>query len=178
MSLDFITRSFYWLPRVGGALTGTYEAIPEGANNYISDTALLAPGYKPLPLPTWMPRQVFISGFWAGFGLSRGLTPPEGVGITLYVDPQGIGYKTGITPGAEAGSDMTRFISLLQCWSVSNDYVQFFKGNLADPVLLDRDAGDKFIVELDTNPILDWFYMEMRFIVPSGSQPSFRETGY
>lgn len=178
MSLDFITRSFYWLPRIGGGLAGTYEPVPAGGIYYISETSPLPAGYKNLPFPAWLPRQVFISSVWAGYGLSRGLTPPEGVELTIVVDPGGTAFKTGHPPGAETGSDFTRDISLLQYWSESNFYQQFVSKGFDHPVLLNRDAGDKLLVDISTNPILDWFYMELQFIVPSGNQPSFTGTGY
>jgi hypothetical protein len=171
VSLDFITRSFYWIPRVGGGLFGTYEPIPSGGISYISDISPLPAGYKPLLFPSWMPSKVFISSVRVSFGLSRGNIPPEGQDIEILIDPRGIAFKTGTPPGAEVGADITRYISLVQIWSESNLYQQFFEQKREYPSLLDRSAGDKLLVLVANSVILDWFCMGLDFIVPATSQP-------
>ena len=176
MALDFVRRTYYWLPRVGGGLSGTYEGVAAGDYAvYITDTGNLPDHYKPWPLPSWMPRKVLICGFMAAYaGDPYGDVGQATSDVELWVDPGGHYFNSA--HGAEVGADMTRMVSLLCAFSSKT--WQVWQRDLVVPVPWDRDAGDKLTIEWAMGTMAYWTVVAIDFLVPAPFQPTAMGGGY
>jgi hypothetical protein len=183
MSVDFITREFYFMPRVGGGLSGTYEKVPVEGVYYITDTPgpLPPPYYKPLPLPTWMPRKVFITAIEFAYAANVPLDIWQGwnedermAECHVWIDPKGIAYNS--SNGAEEGSEFTRDITLWHHFTHERFVAR--RVDHPKPVLWNRDAGDKLLISTAHGFELAWLYCGMQFLVPTPSQPTAVGPGY
>jgi hypothetical protein len=175
MALDYVARSYYWLPRVGGGLSGTYEGLAAGDwCTYITDPDGLTPGqalpphYKPWPLPMWVPRKLFVTGFLVGYaGGEYGSAAPAINDIEMFVDTGGKMFHSA--QGLEVGAAMTSMISLL-CELTPMTW-ECFARELITPVLVDRDAGDRLCIEWAMGAGADWTVVGLKFLVPAPFQP-------
>ena len=191
-SMPNVRKSFYHIQRIGGGLAGTYMPIdpndvgstPGGAF-FITDPPVPLPlGSFIYPLPTWMPRQVYISRVlvayamdiffsdFTGYGSLNDLQKQSEVSFLLNkkgIDDQALG-------GTEGTADFTRDVSLIQYQTA--DPVVFIDKDFNVPTLWDRDAGDLIMLEISLVQKIPWIYSEIQFLVPTTKPVTDTGSGY
>lgn len=172
MTVPYVMRQYYWIPRIYGQdpETGTYAALPAGGWQFISDQDPTAIPFSPaaglqqraLHLPTWFPRQAYLTGVSVAAASSAPVGNNE---FAAWVDPAGGFFLSGSPHGAEAGVNFVNSVPLFSAVYSGGDMRATFKADA--PILLDRDAGDLIDVKLGLSQPQDWIYVGFNFLVPN-----------
>lgn len=149
MTIPYVQKQYYWIPRLWGhdQETGTYAQYGAGGWQWISVPDPGTPEfYSPAPglqqralyLPSWFPRQAYLSGIEGALMTSE--VPTSYGEFAGWVDPGGHFFHSAVPNGAEAGSNFTDSISLFHV-TMTGSQTRWHR-DFHTPILLDRDAGD------------------------------------
>jgi hypothetical protein len=151
-----ITRSYYW----------EGPPIPVGGAWFIAGTDQLDSGFQALPIPDWMPEQVFISRLWAGYEYDEtSVKDYMAMEIEAWVDPHGASYFSTTPPGQEANYQRT--ISVMQVYDKHpvQEVLRWSEDYTRAPILWDRSKNDLFAIKFACSESTVWSAMEIQFQV-------------
>jgi hypothetical protein len=152
--IPFYRRNFQFTRQVPGG----------SARFWLSDFSGESPYAFGMPLPAWFPRKAFI----VSCGLRYEGDPSPLVGqFAAAIDHGSIAFLTGDPPWHQSNSDFRQCDRLHSIMSGQYDSTRDF----GEPYLLDRDAGDRFWLQLDSNQA-GVFSMWVSILVPASVQPT------
>ncbi len=153
MTLEFYRRDFFF-----------QRQIPASSPRFwISDfpsPPIAGTGAYPLVLPPWVPRKAYIAA--CRLRVEGGINGQ----LALAIDHGSVAYLTGTPPWHQINSDFRRNTTILSLNSGLEDYREF-----RWPALLDRDAGDRLWLQLDSNAA-GIYTMILSLLFPATGQPS------
>ena len=162
MGLEFTQRSFVFAP----------GPVSVGLRRFITGEAAQVDGAVELPLPEWLPDQVFITRVLVSYSNGRQDVevsgPPVNVSIIVATDPMGIAVASQ--------ADLSRAVSIIRGLYTANSAEA--ESQLNVPVVWDRAYGDRLVIQVDTDTALVTLRCEIDFLVPAGTQPTGPKSGY
>ncbi len=174
MSLDYVQKQYYWIPRTWGAdpEIGAYASFAAGGWQWVSDqdpntiptNPVQGLQQRALHLPAWFPRKSYLSG--VEVALYTNDTPGLWNELSGWIDPTGQFFHGGTPNGNEGGANFTNAISLFHV-TFQGQSAQKWHRDFPKPILVDRDAGDLIEVKGGFNLNIAIVFIGFRFLVPN-----------